>query len=250
MQLDGECSLETYLKKWNWIYTITLVVRSNAIFGLFMIKVDLTEDGLMHLDNVIEVIFSYIRVHLQTLKTNESIGRLYRDYVNLKSVPRFINEDTSDGAERLTKSLMNNTSKNVSKYDFDLQAIQEAIDLLNTGNFNVMILSREKYDESIEYTEESCPVKYFERKLPDKWVYLWNNPKMFPDLCLPAPNPYIANDFTIIYDGSQSVPEYPTKVYENDVSELWFRQDDKFLLPTACCYLHFKSPIASSSVEK
>lgn len=223
-------------------------MQTNGIFSLFTIEIVLTEDSMSDLDDVIEAIFSYTREIFEKLKQSEQLEQLYRDFVNVTNWPLFYEAERHEIVKYLTTNLMYYIPENNSTDKYDPVAIREAIDTLSKGNFNILIVSPQT--DEFEMKDESCRLEYTERKIPDNWISLWNNPKMFIGITLPAPNPYVANDFTIFYDGSQSTPKYPTKVYESDVSELWYRQDDTFLLPTACCYFYFKTPIATSSIEK
>lgn len=250
MEFDGENSLKCYLRKRDLACGVSPVIHTNIVFSLFVVKVDLTDDGVRHLDDVIEAVFSYLRVVLPKLKEDDSVERLYRDFVSMNNAPRFFSEDVLDGVERIAKSLLRNSTRSVSKYVFVRNAILEAIDTLSRRDFNITVISQDKYDERIEYVEQKGRVKYFESKIPKKWISMWNEPKLFGDIALPAMSPYIVRDFSIFYNGTQSIPEYPIKVYESDVSELWHRRDDKFLLPTACGYFYFKTPMSAASVEK
>lgn len=241
--------------KENWTTKWTKVspsIQTNEVYSLFTIDVELFVDGMWHLDDVIEVVFSYLRLNLQKLKQSDSLQQLYRDFVNVKNLPLFHERLPKQSVEHLLAQALMWNSESETNDEFDPVAIHDAIDALNERNFNIIVFTRRKYDKSIEFElkDGNCRLEYSVRKMPGKWISLWNNPKMFSEINLPSPNPYIANDFTILYNGSQSVPEYPTKVYENDVSELWFRQDDKFLVPTARCHFHLKSTTMSSPDEK
>lgn len=86
--------------------------------------------------------------------------------------------------------------------------------------------------------------------MPAKWLELWRDSKPFDEYKLREKNPFVPDDFTILYDNSKTVPKYPVKIYENDICELWHRQDDKFLLPKACVRLYFLSPFAVSTARK
>lgn len=115
-----------------------------------------------------------------------------------------------------------------------------------------MITSTRRYNDQVTYelTEPWFATMYTEMDLPDKWIALWKNAKPHPEFALPEPNPFIADDFDILYKEGQVIPKYPVKIVDNDLCELWFRQDDKFLLPTACYSFYFMTPLAIASTEK
>lgn len=137
-------------------------------------------------------------------------------------------------------------------FEYNPEAIQKIIDELNTRKFNIMITSTRRYNENVMYesTEPWFGTVYTEMDMPAKWISLWENVKPFTDFTLPEPNPFIPDDFTIFCNDGNIVPKYPIKILENDLCELWFRQDDKFLLPTACYNFHFMTPNAKSSIDK
>lgn len=225
-------------------------MHSNSVFSLFTIVIRPTDKGVTNLDEIFEAVFSFIRLYLPMLKQNGLLQQLYRDFMNAESWPQHISDGLLHSVQSLAKSLLVDSSRTELENKYD--EINDAIDTLNKGNFNITITVPSTYDESIQFDlkEESSNAEYSERKMPDKWILLWNNPKVIDEFSLPAQNPYIADDFTILYDESQSVPKYPAKVYESDVSELWFRQDDTFLYPVTCCNFHFKTPNALSSIKK
>lgn len=92
--------------------------------------------------------------------------------------------------------------------------------------------------------------EYTEMDMPSKWISLWENAKPFPEFTMPEPNPFITDDFTILYDNTTDLPNNERKILENDLCELWFRQGDKVPLPTASYIFEFNTPFAIASVDK
>lgn len=257
---EGEGSVLSYLRKKLWAVELVAGIDasgfgSNSMFCLFTISIHLTDDGFPHIDEILEAIFSYLRL-LQKAGPSE---QLFREIASIEeNTFRFASErDAIDNVEDLVINLKHYPSKYLLTgdslyFEYDPAAIQRAIDVLNTRKFNIMITSTHKYDENVEYElkEEWFGTEYTERNMPEKWISLWNNVQPFKEFTLPAPNPFIADDFSIFYDKNHPIPKYPTKILENDVCELWFRQDDKFKLPYAHCYFYFTTPLVLSSVDK
>lgn len=86
--------------------------------------------------------------------------------------------------------------------------------------------------------------------MPEKWISLWKNATPLPEFALPEPNPFIADDFTILHQEGRTIPMHPTKILDNNLCELWFRQDEKFLLPTACYNFYFMTPNAIETIDE
>lgn len=229
--------------------------KYNSIFSLFRFTIDLTEDGLDHLDDVLEAVFSYLRF----LKISGPNQQLFEEIQNTKANSFRFASERSPGSNVLysVSSIKQYPSKYMLTgdslfFNYDPKEIQLVIDVLNSREFNLMITSTRKYDENIEYdmVEPCLGAEYCEQNMPEKWLRIRNEVKPFAEFTLPEPNPFIAQDFTILYEKERSLPKYPQKILDNDLCELWFRQDDKFLLPIACYNFYFMSPIVTSSTEK
>lgn len=228
---------------------------STKLFSLFSICVHLTEDGFDHLDGVLDAIFSYLKL-LQLSGPKESI---FREMQTIEANSfRFSSErDALDNVEDLVISLKQYPPKYILTgdslfFEYDAEAIQNVIDELNKRKFNVMITSTRRYNDSINYelTEPWFGTMYSEIDMPENWKNSWKNAKPYDEFSLPEPNPFIADDFTIFHKEGNVVPKYPQKILDNDLCELWFRQDDKFLLPTACYNFYFMTPQATASLKK
>lgn len=257
---EGKGSLLSYLRKKLWAVDLAAGtdesgMGSNSLFSLFSICVYLTDDGLDNLEKVLQVIFGFIKF-LKLAGPNE---QLFREIQSIEANSfRFANErDALDNVEDLVISLKHYPPKYVLTgdslyFDYDPKAIQNIIDNINSRRFNIMITSARRYDDNVTYelTEPWFGTQYTERKTPEKWIELWNTATPLDEFSLPEPNLFIADDFTLVYDKSVVVPAHPTKIFNTDLCELWFRQDDKFLLPTACYNFYFTTPQAIASIDK
>lgn len=193
MESDHTGSLCDYIGKKNWSFPnrFTSQLKSNAIFSLFMVKVELSENGMKHLDDVIEMLFSYLQLSLQSLKESELLEQLYRDFVNIIKLPRYYDMPTAQSAEHFAQKLTEYPWTNEMTDEFVANAIHEAIDVLATRKFNIIVISRDELNESIEFEsmDESWGLEYSTHKMPEKWISLFDNPKMFAEIALPTPNP-------------------------------------------------------------
>ncbi|XP_031625679.1 nardilysin-like [Contarinia nasturtii] len=256
---EGKGSLLSYFRKKLWAVDLAAGtdnsgMGSTKLFSLFNICVYLTEDGFDHLDEVLFSIFSYLKL-LQLNGPKESI---FREIQTIEANAfRFANErDALDNVEDVVISLKQYPPKYILTgdclfFEYDANAIQQIIDELNSSKFNIMITSTRRFSENITYeqTENWFGTMYTEIDMPEKWLSLWKNATPLSEFALPEPNKFIADDFTILYEEGQTIPMYPMKILDNDLCELWFRQDDKFLLPTACYNFYFMTPDAIATIE-
>lgn len=137
-------------------------------------------------------------------------------------------------------------------FEYNPEAIREIIDEINQPNFNIMITSTHLYDKEITYDlrEKWFGTEYCHRNVPIEWKKAWTDVQPYPEFAIPEENPYIADDFSISYKPEAALSRIPNKLIDNEVCELWHRQDDKFLLPTAHYYFYFMSPHAMTTAEK
>lgn len=228
---------------------------SSQLFSLFSVNIRLTEDGFNHLDEVLEAIFSYLKL-LQVTGPNEMI---FRELQTIRANRfRFAQEvNAFDNVQNLVANVKEYPANYILTgpkllFEYNSDSIRKLIDELNTKKFNIMITSMRSYNEQVtfESIEPWYGAEYTELDMPTKWIDLWENVKPIPEFALPEPNPFIADDFTIFYEPRNTLPKYPTKILDNDLCELWFRQDDKFLLPTAYFKFHFISPQVNASTKK
>ena len=65
---------------------------------------------------------------------------------------------------------------------------------------------------------------------------------------LPLPNIFIAEDIAIKEEDIAS-SAYPVELIKDDLGELFYRKDTKFLQPRAYIQYHIRSPLPLQSVE-
>lgn len=137
-------------------------------------------------------------------------------------------------------------------FEYDFDAIQYFLEHMNRSKKNIMITTKSPYmGREFDQVEPWFGTQYCSFDIPSDWAEAWEKPKIMDDFKLPVPNVFIPKDLTILYNpDTMEVPPHPEKIMESDVCELWYRQDDRFLLPVAYYYFYFMSPMARGSVEK
>jgi len=59
---------------------------------------------------------------------------------------------------------------------------------------------------------------------------------------LPAKNAFVPEKFEL-YSLESEKGKAPEVVAEDSFHRLWFKQDDEYLMPKSCVYLHFRNPL-------
>lgn len=86
-------------------------------------------------------------------------------------------------------------------------------------------------------------------EIPDEWVQKWKTAKPDPEMNLPPPNPFLTTDFALLPE-EIDIPEYPQKILDTALVELWYKKDQKFKLPTANYHFYLISPLAVESAVR
>lgn len=138
-------------------------------------------------------------------------------------------------------------------FEYDYNAIRSFIEKLNRTKVNIMITTNTPFEgREFDQVEQWFGTQYCTFDIPNDWLEKLKSPRISDEFKLPESNVYIPKDLTVLYnpDNPMKIPKYPEKIMENEMCELWYRQDDKFLLPKAYYHFYFTSPMARGSVEK
>lgn len=225
----------------------------------FVLKIRVTFliNSILLLMQVLEAVFGFIKfISILDPITTRTL------YTELQTIEinnfRFQNEQTAlDNVENLVVNLKYYPPKDVLTgprlfFDYDYDVIRRFLDQLIETKVNIMITTKTPFEgREFDQTERWFGTQYCSFDIPDDWSAKWKEPKVLDDFKLPESNVYIANDLTILYNAeTMKVSKYPEKIMENEMCELWYRQDDRFLLPTACYYFYFTSSLSRGSIEK
>jgi hypothetical protein len=139
--------------------------EGNSMFSLFSINITLTEEGIKHVEVVLEAIFSFLLM----LKTTP-IEEHRKAFMELKQIKdtsfKYREEKTSaDNVEELAVNMMYFDERDILSgpdvlFEFDGALIQDWIDRLNERTFNLLLLTK-KHDK-YELTEKWFGTEYDE----------------------------------------------------------------------------------------
>ncbi|XP_046963766.1 nardilysin-like [Vanessa cardui] len=204
---EGKGSLLSYLKNRVWalgIYTGNSEsgIDYTSMYSLFSIQVVLTKDGLEHVDEVLEAIFSYINM----LKKIGPSERIYKELKTIEETSfRFEAESQpADYVESLAENMHffppeHYISGDKLYYKFEPQRITELLDCMSADMVNIMILSN-KHSTPIHYDskEEWFGTEYKKIEKPKAWLDKWLNVEPYRDFYLPEKNIYITTNFDLV----------------------------------------------------
>ncbi|XP_050307401.1 nardilysin [Anthonomus grandis grandis] len=254
---EGKGSLLSYLKKKLWVIGSRVGntesgIEHNSLYSLFTVNLNLTEEGYDHVNDVIEVVFSYLKM----LKQIGPQERIFKERQSISQMTfKFADEDSPvEIVEDMCEAMQFYPSTDYITgselyFEHDPESIKMLLDEMIPEKVNIMLLKQKSEEETKNYLKEKWfGTQYLAKDIPENWMQQWKNAPIIPELSIPPPNSFITTDFTILPDVKDN-PDYPKKIIEDDLIELWYRRDMKFKLPNAYYYFQLISPLAVKDVR-
>merc|ERR550532_2150121 len=244
---EGPGSLLSQLRASGWAIGLTAGTRVGGKgFSFFYVSIDLTEEGIDHVDDSIHVVFQYLRM----LKTSGPKERIFQEIKDLRKM-RFHFKDKESPREyvrMLAKDLHAYPLPEVLSggwllSDWQPGQITSLLDRLTPSLARVTVVGR-CFAYQCEREEQWYGAKYSLRCIPKEQKEAWASAPLHNKLHLPDPNEFIPTDFSIAPRDVDATDNHPSVLHEDEFSRLWFKQDNEYLLPKTCITLLLRSPLA------
>ncbi|XP_046508337.1 insulin-degrading enzyme isoform X2 [Equus quagga] len=240
---EGPGSLLSELKSKGWVNTLVGGQKEGARgFMFFIINVDLTEEGLLHVEDIILHMFQYI----QKLRAEGPQEWVFQECKDLNAVAfRFKDKERPRGyTSKIAGILHYYPLEEVLTAEYLLEEfrpdlIEMVLDKLRPENVRVAVVSK-SFEGKTDCTEEWYGTQYRQEAIPDEVIKKWQNADLNGKFKLPTKNEFIPTNFEILSLEKEATP-YPSLIKDTAMSKLWFKQDDKFFLPKACLNFEFFS---------
>lgn len=216
-------------------------------FGFFDVTVDLTKEGLEHIDDIIKIIFQYIH-----LLQREGPKRWIFDEYRLLSEMQFRFKD-----KETPLSLVSGVVHSMQLYPLEEVLSAPYLitewrsdlinDLLSTfcpNNSRVIVIGQ-KYEPIATRSEFWYGTKFSTEPIDSATICAWSTCGANEALAFPKPNPFIPTDFVLAPIEAGAL-KCPTILYDTPVMRVWFKQDNEFLKPKTIMNFDFSSPLAYS----
>lgn len=253
---EGQRSVLSLLKEKHWAHELSAgESRSCSDWSSFDVNLQLTETGLEHVEDVVQVVFAYVNnlkeagpqawVHQETSTVAECSFRFLSkrnpmDYTS--SLACFMHlypaEHVLSGPYKI--------------YDYDPERITECLSYLTPENMILMVAAKE-FEDSTDQTEKWYGTKYSVQDLDPSLLQSWRDASidtewMTPKMGLPDHNDMIPTDFTL--RKVEGVPtDMPTLLKDMDTCRLWYKPDNVFDMPKVNFMAHIRTSIAYESPE-
>eukprot|EP00064_Thunnus_orientalis_P002979 superscaffoldBa00000234_g2987 len=240
---EGPGSLLSELKSKGWVNTLVGGQKEGAKgFMFFIINVDLTEEGLLHVEDIIFHMFQYI----QKLRTEGPQAWVFEECKDLNKVAfRFKDKERPRGYTSKVAGLLHYYPLEevlAAEYlleDFRPDLIEMVLDKLRPEHVRVAVVSK-SFEGQTDKKEEWYGTQYKQEAISEETIKKWENADLNGKFKLPMKNEFIPTNFEI-YPLEKDSPSMPTLIKDTAMSKVWFKQDDKFFLPKACLNFEFFS---------
>ncbi|KAM9326665.1 insulin-degrading enzyme [Gastrophryne carolinensis] len=240
---EGPGSLLSELKSKGWVNTLIGGQKEGAKgFMFFIVNVDLTEEGLLHVDDIILHMFQYIEM----LRTEGPQEWVFQECKDLNAVAfRFKDKERPRGyTSKLAGLLHYYPIEEVLAAEYLLEEfrpdlIAMVLDRLRPENVRVAVVSK-SFAGHTDRKEEWYGTEYKEEEIPEEVIKKWQKAEINGKFHLPMKNEFISTNFEILPLEKDATP-FPALIKDTAMSKLWFKQDDKFFLPKACLNFEFFS---------
>jgi len=243
---EGPGSLLSYLKGRGWVNSLVGGQKSGAKgFSFFVVNVDLTEEGIDHVNDIVTAVFQY----LQLLKSEGPQQWVFEECRDLSSMTfRFKDKERPQSyvtalAEQLHYYPLDEVLCGgyvLSEYKPDL--ITMVLKYLMPENIRLAVVSKAMADKAVE-TEKWYGTKYGLEKIDKDELLKWEKPGFNDKLHLPHKNEFVPSNFELLRD-EKGLHPVPDLVSESPLTRVWFKQDEEFNLPKAVIYTELFSPLA------
>ncbi|XP_013394471.1 nardilysin [Lingula anatina] len=253
-------SIISYLKKKLWALSITSGngdggFEFNSTHSSFSISITLTEEGFIHVAEVLTVVFDYLAMLRR-------VGPCYRGFKEIQTIENndFRWQEQSEPVDYVEKICENMQLYPPEEYltgdsllfEYEPQLIEQCQNLMTPDRANIMVFSK-KFEEMgiCNQKEKWFQTDHCVEDVPEEWMQAWMSPDLGnnPELHLPKENEFIATDFSLKEPDMTPVMEFPVAILDNEQSKIWYMKDMHFNVPKAYIFFHLISPIVGQTPQ-
>jgi len=243
---EGKGSLLSLLKEKGWADGLSAGVGlrhpDDATFG---ISLQLTPEGLAHVDDVVSDVFRYIdmtrstRLARWTFEEQRKIAQTRFLYAEKAEPLGLVRRLANDLHELPPDELLRG---HYLLEEFDPELVEEYLGYLTPDN---MLMTITAPGLETDARTDWFSVDYRIRPIEEQTLARWRSPPADSRLTLPEPNRFVPDELTL-ESGSQA-GSVPVALERRPGFELWHQLDTEFGLPLADFYFSVRSPVANDT---
>lgn len=231
---EGPGSLLSELKARGWVNVLNAYgSRGGNGFGFFNVNVDLTLEGMLKTNEIVELLFQYLNM----VKTAGPQKWIFEESAQLEATRfRFKDKESPMGYVRNLSSLMHDYPMQeviCGSYvldDWKPDLITDVCSRLIPDKVKVCTVGK-SFAGKTNLKEKWYGTEYRIQPVQEDILTSWKNVGLHKSLHLPAQNEFITSNFELAPREAQL--EIPEIIKNTDISRVWFIQDTQYLLPKA-----------------
>ncbi|KAG0045268.1 Insulinase (Peptidase M16) [Gryganskiella cystojenkinii] len=255
---EGTGSLMSLLKRQGWV-TLFSAYSSEVALGhdIFFIKTQLTKEGLLHYEDIIVIIFQYIKM-LQEGGVDSDIFEEYKSLTDMKF--RYMDQQR---AATFVQEIGRSMHKGYAPEqiisgahllrDIDPKLVMGYIRELRIDNWKAEVVSTDLSivpGGAFTETERWYGTEYHLTKVSTALLERLQNLELHPELHLPSRNPYIPTSFDCHRTETLTATlNNPALIKQTPVMRLWHKKDDTFWVPKVNIFFRLFSGFAIATPE-
>lgn len=237
---EGPHSLLARLREKGWAQKLSAgAMNEDGTRALMGVSIELTPEGTHHLDEIQSSLFTYVK------QLREDIAQWRFDEQSLLLRQQFRFQQTNASAERaqflaatLTHHPISEVSVESYRMDhFDAELLKQYLDAFTPEH-----LLRVYTAPNVE-ADQTSP--YFKAPYRYQKISQWPQATPLSDIRPPQPNPYIAQDFTLL----PLKDSKPSALIQRDGLDIWYAPNQSFGTPSVVWRLSLMSPLSQQSVK-
>lgn len=242
---EGPGSLLSELKARGWCNALYSGSKKGAHgFSFFEVSLDLSEEGVDHANEILELCFQYINlirsqgIHKWIQDELGEIGKINFYYKDKEKPINYVTHLASDMHVLKMEDVLSGNYL-VTKYEPHL--IEEILNNLKPEQMRVALVSK-KFASKANLKEKWYGTEYSVEQISDDVMNKLKTCGLNTAFHMPEKNEFIPSDLSLVKH-DHGVDKFPTVVKKTPTSRLWFKGDDKFLLPKASARFEIRNPI-------
>ena len=260
---EGQGSLLQTLRQRAWAQELSAddVSKATSAFTVFALHMELTQCGLQHVTEIIQMVYAYVSLVQQQMPSWLPSELA----VTADTQFRFLSQrEPAETVSSLAVQMQHYAPKDYlsgpyKMYDYKPALMEACWECLRPDNMVVLIGAKELFEEhaptetdpwyGTRYTvlprEEMQKIQQLALDLTKVDAH-----SLTKDLALPERNDMLATDFDLLetpYDFFQTDQATPRCVIDNDTCRLWYKPDTVFGMPKVNAMFLMRTPIMSQS---
>ncbi|CAK8543240.1 unnamed protein product [Lathyrus sativus] len=247
---EGEGSLYYILKKLGWATSLSAGESDLSLdFSFFKVVIDLTDAGHEHMQDIVGLLFKYIKLLQQS-----GVCKWIFEELSAVCETKFHYQDKIPPSDYVV-----NIASNMQYYPpkdwlvgsslpskFSPSVIQVVLDQLSPNNVRIFWESK-SFEGHTDKVEPWYGTAYSIEKITPSTIQGWVLSAPNENVHLPAPNKFIPTDLSLKI-ASEKV-KFPVLLSRSSYSALWYKPDTLFSTPKAYVKINFNCPYAGNSPE-